>query len=57
MRKREEKRRELAKNKNPFILCIILFLATIALPTTNEDVYKQLYKFDAATELDEYRFQ
>jgi hypothetical protein len=29
----------------------------IALPTTNEDVYKQLYKFDATTELDEYRFQ
>ena len=34
----------------------IIYKYILALPTTNEDVYKQLYKFDANTELDEFKF-
>jgi dynein heavy chain len=38
VKRREEKKKQLQRFKNPFV---------VQLPTTNEDVYKQLYKFDA----------
>lgn len=56
LRRREDQKKKLQRNKNPFILCIYLCMIIEALPTTNEDVYKQLYKFDANSELDEYKF-
>lgn len=48
IRRREEKRRQIQKNKNPFVLgnSNMNLLDCIALPNNNEDVYKQLYTFD-----------